>query len=86
MRVSNIENINEKIAGLLSMVKKEKPAERIQTKESERFEEKEFKERDYTPRKEYIDKNKNFSKSNNASGKKYLKEEPKISKFTEPKV
>lgn len=35
LRVSNIENINEKIAGLLSMVKKDKNSEKDKNNEKE---------------------------------------------------
>ena len=34
MRVSNIESINDKIAGLLSMVKKDRATERLVTKDN----------------------------------------------------
>lgn len=39
MRVNNIENINEKIVGLLNMVKKDKPTERTQNRDVSRFDE-----------------------------------------------
>jgi hypothetical protein len=73
MRVTNIESINEKIVGLLNMVKKDKTTERMLTKDNERFEEKMNKDRDVTPRKDISDQHKQFSKSNNASGKRYLR-------------
>lgn len=74
MRVSNIENINEKIAGLLSMVNKDKNSQKEHNKELERSNDYELRAREKTPPPyESSDKIKNLSnKSNNASGKNYL--------------
>jgi hypothetical protein len=69
MRVSNIENISEKIAGLLNMVKKDRGAERAEEKREEKRQEElqEDRQGDKSPNFGVIDRSKWINRSNKSN-------------------